>query len=304
MNGTPPFQARIFSRQNGALHECASIALGLVNVYSTRSPEKKSDNEDAAAIIPIDENRAILAVADGVGGQPGGAIAAELTLQTLAECAQKAREQDIILRDVIMEGIEQANIRVSELGIGAATTLAAIEIEGSTVRPYHVGDSMILIVGQRGKILHQTVPHSPVGYAVEAGLLDEKEAIHHTDRHVVSNIVGSPNMRIEVGSVVHLKQHDTVLLASDGVFDNLHVEEIVELIRKGPLSHVDAELANATRSRMNGEKSHHPCKPDDTTFLLFRRGVGRGVGGGADEPARSRGDNNSLAIPTPTMTSA
>ena len=296
MDCTNPSHAIFFARQNGELHECASISSGLVHVYSARSPEKASDNEDAAAIIPIDENRAILAVADGVGGQPGGAVAAELTLQTLAECARKAGDRNRILRDVIMEGIEQANIRVSELGIGAATTLAAVEIEGSTVRPYHVGDSMILIVGQRGKILHQTVPHSPVGYAVEAGLLDEKEAIHHTDRHVVSNIVGSPNMRSEVGSVVHLKQHDTVLLASDGIFDNLHVAEIVELIRKGPLSHVDTELAIATRSRMNGEEAHHPCKPDDTTYLLFRLGS-------ADEPARSRGDNISSTIATPTMTS-
>ena len=131
---------------------------------------------------------------------------------------------------------------------------------------------------------------------VEAGLLDESEAIHHEDRHVVSNVLGSPNMHIEVGSVLHLKLRDTVLLASDGIFDNLHVAEIVELIRKGPLSHVDTELAIATRSRMNGEEAHHPCKPDKKTYLLFRLGA-------ADESARSRGDNISSTIATPTMTS-
>ena len=104
-------------------------------------------------------------------------------------------------------------------------------------------------------------------------------------------------MRIEVGSIVHLKQHDTVLLASDGIFDNLHVAEIVELIRKGPLSHVEAELALTTRSRMNGEATHHPCKPDDTTFRLFRYGA-------AEESVRSRGDNNSSTITDPMMTTA
>ncbi len=170
-----------------------------------------------------------------------------------------------------MEGIEAANEQVMGLGIGAATTLVVLEVDGDVVRPFHVGDSMILVVGQRGKILHQTVPHSPVGYAIEAGLIDEQEAIHHEDRHVVSNVVGTANMRIEVGSTFRLKAYDTVLLASDGIFDNLHVSEIVDLIRTGPLDTAAKRLAAAAQIRMLQPKAGHPSKPDDTTFLLFRR---------------------------------
>ena len=120
------------------------------------------------------------------------------------------------LRAAILDGLERANQRVLELGIGAATTLAVAEIAGTTLRPYHVGDSSILVVGQRGKMKLQTMLHSPTGYAVEAGLLDEADALHHEERHLISNMVGAVDMRIEVGSAIRLALRDTVLLATDG----------------------------------------------------------------------------------------
>ena len=43
---------------------------------------------------------------------------------------------------------------------------------------------MILTTGQRGRLRMQTVSHSPVGFAIEYGLLDESEAMHHEERHL------------------------------------------------------------------------------------------------------------------------
>ena len=110
-----------------------------------------------------------------------------------------------------------------------------------------------------------------MGYAVEAGLMNEAEALHHEDRHLVSNTIGAPDMRIEVGPVVRLAPRDTVLLASDGLTDNLRGAEIVEIVRKGPLREAAARLANTAQRRMNTERESRPSKPDDLTFLLFRR---------------------------------
>ena len=129
---------------------------------------------------------------------------------------------------------------------------------------------MILVVGQRGKIKLQTVSHSPVGYAVEAGVLDEKEALHHEDRHLVSNMLGLADMRIEVGSIVELAPRDTLLLASDGLFDNLHLDEIVDRVRKGPLTQVVQHLASDAAQRMTIPREGQPSKTDDLTFVAFR----------------------------------
>ncbi len=246
------------------------VAGGTVAVFSARSPAKESDNEDAAAVVAVDERRAVLAVADGLGGHPAGAEAAETTLRALGRCIVAARGGETPLRSAILDGFETANRRVMEMGVGAATTLAVVEIDGVAVRPYHVGDSTILIVGQRGAIRLATVSHSPVGYAVEAGLLDEAEAIHHADRHLVSNIVGTPTMHIEVGRTLRLRPRDTLLLGSDGLFDNLRIPEIADVIRTGALPEVAARLAETCQSRMTQPHAEHPSKPDDLTFVLFR----------------------------------
>jgi serine/threonine protein phosphatase PrpC len=258
----------IVTRQDMDAVAVHAVARGEVAVYSHRSPIKDSESEDGAAVIPVDDQRAVLAVADGLGGQPSGAEAADVALKTLAACVSA---KDQVLRTAVLDGFERANVSVGEMAVGAATTLAVVEIENATIRPYHVGDSMILVVGQRAKMKLQTVSHSPVGYAVEAGMIDEKEAIHHEDRHLVSNIVGTAEMRIEVGRTLDLHLRDTMVLGSDGLFDNLHLEEITEYVRKGPLARAAESLAAACRQRMCEPRADHPSKPDDVTFLLYRR---------------------------------
>jgi serine/threonine protein phosphatase PrpC len=96
--------------------------------------------------------------------------------------------------------------------------------------------------------------------------------MHHEDRHLVSNMLGVPDMRIEVGSSRRLAPLDTLLVASDGLSDNLHTEEIIERIRRGPLADVARELVRDARRRMDKPAEGEPSKPDDLTFVGFRRG--------------------------------
>ena len=48
----------------------------------------------------------------------------------------------------------------------------------------------------------QTIPHSPVGYAIEAGVLNEQDAMAHSQRHIVSNLIGSHDVRIDLSRVL------------------------------------------------------------------------------------------------------
>ncbi len=233
--------------------------------------EKSGPNEDAAAIIPVDDRHLVLIVADGVGGMPAARRASCLALETISSALKNMDMNSRKLRSVIMDGMEAANRAVLDLGVGAATTIALAEIGPGYVRTYHVGDSVIWLCGQRGRTKLQTTPHSPVGFAMEAGLLDESEALNHSELNLIFNVLGSADMRIEIGSELPMAPHDTLLLASDGLVDNLMQDEIIEIIRKGPLDQAIQSLSQLAQHRMMNSAGSLPSKPDDFTTLLFRQ---------------------------------
>lgn len=263
-------EPKIYFDQDMAEAELYRMAVGMVAVYSSRSAEKQTPNEDAAAIFPVDAQSAVLVIADGVGGVPAGELASNMAVRSVQVALRDVQRNGTQMRTAILNGIEHANQTIQGLGVGAATTLAVVEIQGDSIRPYHVGDSAILVVGQRGKIKLQSVSHSPMGFAVESGLIDEAEAMDHEDRHLVSNVIGTPEMRIEVGPTVQLAPKDTLLLASDGLIDNLHTDELVERVRKGSLEAAAQRLAHDARQRMSSGDDGSPSKPDDLTFITFR----------------------------------
>jgi serine/threonine protein phosphatase PrpC len=210
-------------------------------------------------------------VADGAGGLPAGKRASLTAIRTLAASLQSAIEKTTLLRTAIMNGIEAANAAVLALANGSATTMTVVTIEGLVARSYQIGDSEAIIVGQRGRIRLQTTAHSPTGFAVEAGFLDERDALHHESRHLVSNFIGTNDMRIDVGATVTLNPRDTIIIASDGLMDNVHVDEIIECIRKGPLTKAVACAVDLAAKRMRASSEGQPSKPDDLSLILFRK---------------------------------
>jgi len=271
MNRTPAADgARLYFQQQMDAPNLVSAAAGTAVVFSTRCPGKATPNEDAAAVIPVGENGAVFVVADGVGGAAVGEVASRRTVELLRAAIDEVEQAGNLVRTGIINGIERANEAVQGLGGGAATTVAVVELVDGKVRPYHVGDSAILVMGGRGKLKLWTVAHSPVGYAIEAGMLDEAEALHHEDRHLVSNVIGSPEMHIQIGPAIQLARRDTVLVASDGLFDNLRVEEIVGDLKGGSLEKKIQSLIDRAQSRMQRSENEQPSKPDDLTLIAFR----------------------------------
>ena len=248
-----------------------SVGGGSAIAYTCRSPDKESENEDTVAVIPYGPQAVVLIIADGAGGLPAGKRASLAAVTTLIGSLQTAMAETMLLRTAILDGIEAANVAVQELGNGSATTLTVITVEGLTVRAYQIGDSEAMVVGQRGFIKLQTTPHSPTGFAVEAGFLDQREALHHAERHLVSNFLGTTDMRIDVGTEVVLRPRDTIMLASDGLMDNVHVDEIIERIRKGPLDNAAGAVITLANRRMAGPTATQPSKPDDLSLILFRK---------------------------------
>jgi len=255
----------------------ARNADGATVYFTHAAPDPGRINEDALLLMEPSPGRMIAAVADGAGGRAGAGEAARIALHALRESILAAHHDPIDLLAPILRGIEEAQGRIQSIGTGAGTTLVVAELNGQWLRTYNVGDSGALLTGQRGRIGLQTLMHSPTGYAVQAGIMEESAALRHDDRHVVSNLLGTPDMHVEVSNPVRMQPRDTLILASDGVYDNLLTHQITNLIRTGDLLSAANRLRAEIDRRMNDPVADDISKPDDCTFMLLRREVSAGA---------------------------
>ena len=238
--------------------------------FTARSPSKRSANEDCAGWIRLGRDNWVFLVADGLGGLPAGDAASQLAISSILDhLSDKSSGSDI--RGAIIQGIDLANEAILSSTTGGATTLVVVEFDQDSIRPYHVGDATILVTGQRGRLKFQSVSHSPTGYLEEAGLLNEKDAMLHESRHIVSNVVGSDAMRLEIGPRIELAKYDTVVMASDGLRDNLSLNQVTELVRKGPLDKCLEKLTKSCHRVMGQKDEGKPGHPDDLTIIALRR---------------------------------
>ena len=240
----------------------AVLKTGQAMVFSRPHAGQPSANEDALGIFEDAAGGICLAVADGVGGLPQGLEAASLVIDMLAE---GSRARDI----PIDSQIETANRALLAQWPNAATTVCVVEVVGSSLVSCHAGDSIALVVGQRGRIKLKMQSHSPVGIQ-EANGLDEKEALFHPQRHLLNNMMGDPALWLEKQDPLELAPRDTVLIGSDGLWDNFFLSEIVEIIRVGELSESAEKLAETVVQRMDHPLAGLPSKPDDVSFILYR----------------------------------
>ena len=53
--------------------------------------------------------------------------------------------------------------------------------------------------------------------------------------------------------------------------DNVHVDEIIEYVRKGPLDDAVQRVVDVAGKRMRKALAGQPSKPDDLSVILFRK---------------------------------
>jgi serine/threonine protein phosphatase PrpC len=246
---------------------------GHIWALSQKSPYRDDENEDSGIIKVIGEH-IVMAVADGAGGHPAGQKASKLTLESLLKNLngikdpQKASAED--LRNAIINGFEEANLALIAEGTGLATTLVVCHIYRGNCRMFHTGDSEALIISGAGNLKYKTPPHSPVGHAVEAGLITQLESLQHPERNIVSHFIGRSDLKIEIGAIVPLAARDTVIVSSDGLTDNFSHLELQEYFKSTQTEDNCQFLIKELNARMKGETSETGLgKPDDCTFFVF-----------------------------------
>ena len=209
----------------------------------------RSTNEDRLLLNAWPEQDGILAVvADGMGGNSAGEIAAQLAIDTFAELLTNPlpltpSEQ----YDALLESCYLADERIRCEGVksfqtlGMGTTIVAAIVTPTTCVHVHAGDSRLYHFRQSEQ-KYRTSDHSIVEMLLEMGRIKPEDIPTHPMRSVVNSCLGGkngdgnfsvdPKWDDDNPPVLLLESEDVVLLCSDGLSSYIGAEHIQSLVEK------------------------------------------------------------------------
>jgi protein phosphatase len=176
----------------------------------------RRENEDRYL---VDEVGLLFGVADGVGGLPGGAEAAQLAVDDFAGVMRglaNGCEPDLV------EIIRNTNEKVAQLGqqispsLGIGTTLTFGFIRDNSLKIGHVGDSRCY--ASRGReFIRITEDHSVENEARLRRARGEVVYYHESNRNALTRCIGQP-APLEVDVIMRpILAGDRLLFCTDGV---------------------------------------------------------------------------------------
>lgn len=183
------------------------------------------DNMEKPELIVLDEDYALFAVADGMGGHRGGEIASRLVLEVLSvEKPKGAQEINLSLHKARDRLEEFARENPFYRGLGCAVA-GLVYVSGSFI-VFNVGDCRVYGL-KDGSMRRLTVDHTEVERLVRRGLIDERSAKTHPQRHILTSaLVGSPSYGEFELFAKPVKNYREFLVCSDGLWELLEDEEL------------------------------------------------------------------------------
>lgn len=220
------------------------------SVYQISRQGGRNNNEDRMGYTYTRES-GMFVLADGMGGHPEGAMAAQLALQTMSAYFQKAanptvREVPEFLSSALMAAHHQIIRYAAEKGMldTPRTTLVAAVMERGNMHWVHCGDSRLYIV-RDGELLTRTRDHSYMEQQAHLG-----RNTQNINRNILFTCLGSPAKPVfDLSGPIQLKQGDRVLLCSDGLWGTVKDSEIAQELASNPLEHSVPELVEMALKR-------------------------------------------------------
>ena len=233
----------------------------------------RSQNEDAHWVAHSVEiktetestSRYLFAVADGLGGHRGGAIASRMALKSVKDEFHTWHGGGA--DRLVGRALQQANQNVfskaqldPELFHKMQTTLTIVALDQDSLTIGHVGDCRLYRV-RDGRIGLLTRDHTMANDLLTLHLISTEQASQHPGRHQLTRSVGGePFMNADIIRERPLPG-DIYLLCSDGLWSELTEEEILVTIQENDISSACEKLV---RFALRGGA------PDNITAIMFR----------------------------------
>lgn len=191
------------------------------------------ENQDRFAILWPALSRVLLAIADGMGGEVGGGVAADMLMETVLGDGHAIPFTFLGLSSLLLSANEriQARAMADKSLRHMGTTGLLVGVSEETASWAHVGDSRLYLL-RDGRLSQVTRDHSFLQDLLDSGDVLPEEVHGHPFRHVLDQCVGCPACLPQKGSF-RLQAGDRLLLCTDGVHDELSDTDLAEALTEG-----------------------------------------------------------------------
>lgn len=223
--------------------------------YAATHPGRVRKNNEDSFFAKEYEGIGIYILADGMGGYQGGEEASKIAVETAFNCLKKAIDtgemkasEDIKkkIKDTIAKVnkkiLNQASKSVELKNMG--TTMVAAIVNKDILYYSSVGDSRLYLLRKNNILSQLTIDDTYINKLISDGVITEKEAEKHPQRHVLTKAVGISKKIETEEHEIELKKGDILLLCSDGVTNMLNEHEIEDILSTPNSENIALKLIN------------------------------------------------------------
>ena len=209
----------------------------------------------------------LLALADGVGGHEGGALAAQALIdvardsfRTFERLPEGTRAN--LLERIVLDAHERINALGRERDMRPHSTCVLLHLDSEAAAWAHVGDSRLYRFAE-GRLVERTLDHSIVELMRLQGRITEAEMRTHRDKNRLYEALGGDQQpQAEAGGKA-IAAGDGFLLLSDGVWENVADADLQATIQA-------EDLAGALRHLVDSAKAHGGPTCDNLSVAAAR----------------------------------
>ena len=222
----------------------------------------RRENQDRSLIKTLPEDTVIAAIADGIGGESAGYVAAQMAISSIEELQTIQQNNEIISLKALFKKSDEEILKASTKNPAyenMGTTLIAVFIKKQKAYWIHAGDSRLFLL-RKNKLKQITQDHTLAKFLLDEGEITKKELKTHYSRHILDQCVGHGECEPDTGSV-SLKKNDLLILSTDGLHKTLHHNEI-EII-------LNADAKNKIKAERLLRKTIEAKGNDDITIMIL-----------------------------------
>lgn len=193
----------------------------------------RKENEDGYL---VSVERGLFVVADGMGGHAGGQLASGTVIRVLDEEIALPSASDNC-EEALFDTLLKANNIILNKGQdeayhGMGTTVTAAMFHAEVLYIAHIGDSRAYLF-REGNLSLLTQDHSLVNELLQKGELTLEEAQNHPRRNILTRALGTIEFpKIDLFDLP-VQVGDLLLLCTDGLYNQVHDEEIESILSSG-----------------------------------------------------------------------